>query len=185
MGIEITRAYALVLIPVMLLIFYLISKKLNGVVRKDKLVLISRILILILIILGVSDITINLKGKNIETIFLLDVSESMSEFKDEGLKFIDNSLKEQPNHNKCGVILFGDNASVDKYMDASKNYEEFKSSPITIATNIEEAINSSFSLFDKRSSKRLILILLRYNPIFKQKLSLHYFQEEIKKVNKR
>ena len=136
MGIEITRAYALVLIPVMLLIFYLISKKLNGVVRKDKLVLISRILILILIILGVSDITINLKGKNIETIFLLDVSESMSEFKDEGLKFIDNSLKEQPNHNKCGVILFGDNASVDKYMDASKNYEEFKSSPITIATNI-------------------------------------------------
>lgn len=158
MGIEITRAYALVLIPVMLLIFYLISKKLNGVVRKDKLVLISRILILILIILGVSDITINLKGKNIETIFLLDVSESMSEFKDEGLKFIDNSLKEQPNHNKCGVILFGDNASVDKYMDASKNYEEFKSSPITIATNIEEAINSSFSLFDKRSSKRLILI---------------------------
>ena len=69
MGIEITRAYALVLIPVMLLIFYLISKKLNGVVRKDKLVLISRILILILIILGVSDITINLKGKNIETIF--------------------------------------------------------------------------------------------------------------------
>ena len=80
MGIEITRAYALVLIPVMLLIFYLISKKLNGVVRKDKLVLISRILILILIILGVSDITINLKGKNIETIFLLDVSESMSEF---------------------------------------------------------------------------------------------------------
>ena len=61
MGIEITRAYALVLIPVMLLIFYLISKKLNGVVRKDKLVLISRILILILIILGVSDITINLE----------------------------------------------------------------------------------------------------------------------------
>lgn len=158
MGIEITRTYALLLIPVILLIFYLISKNLNGVVRKDKLVLISRILILILIILGIADININLKGKNIETIFLLDVSDSMSGFSDEGLKFIDNSLKEQPNHNKCGVILFGDNSSVDKYMDASKSYEEFKSSPITIATNIEEAINSSFSLFDKRASKRLVLI---------------------------
>lgn len=158
MGIEITRAYALLLIPVILLIFYLISKNLNGVVRKDKLVLISRILILILIILGIADININLKGKNIETIFLLDVSDSMSGFSNEGLKFIDNSLKEQPNHNKCGVILFGDNSSVDKYMDASKSYEEFKSSPITIATNIEEAINSSFSLFDKRASKRLVLI---------------------------
>lgn len=158
MGIEITRAYALLLIPVILLIFYLISKNLNGVVRKDKLVLISRILMLILIILGIADININLKGKNIETIFLLDVSDSMSGFSNEGLKFIDNSLKEQPNHNKCGVILFGDNSSVDKYMDASKSYEEFKSSPITIATNIEEAINSSFSLFDKRASKRLVLI---------------------------
>ena len=158
MGIEITRAYALLLIPVILLIVYLISKNLKGIVRKDKLVLVSRILILILIILGIADITINLKGKNIETIFLLDVSDSMGGFKDEGLKFIDNSLKEQPNHNKCGVILFGDNASVDKYMDASKNYEKVKSSPITIATNIEEAINSSFSLFDKRSSKRIVLI---------------------------
>lgn len=158
MGIEITRAYALLLIPVILLIFYFILNRLKGIVRKDKLVLLSRILILILIILGISNITLNLKGKNIETIFLLDVSDSMGEFKHEGLKFINNSLKEQPNHNKCGVILFGDNASVDKYMDASKNYKEFKTSPITITTNIEEAINSSFSLFDKRSSKRIVLI---------------------------
>ncbi|MBE6071209.1 MAG: VWA domain-containing protein [Clostridium butyricum] len=158
MGIEITRVYALLLIPIVVLIFYLISKKLKDVIRRDKFVLISRILILILIIAGISDITINLRGKNVETVFLLDVSDSMSEFKDEGLKFIDNSLKEQPNHNKCGVILFGNNASVDKSMDNNKEYREIKSLPISIATNIEEAINTSFSLFNKGSSKRIVLI---------------------------
>lgn len=158
MGVEITRAYALLLILIVAFAFYIISKKLKGIARRDKFVLINRILILILIIVGISDITINFRGKNIETVFLLDVSDSMSNFKYEGLKFIDNSLKEKPNHNKCGVILFGDNASVDKFMDNNKEYSEIKSSPISISTNIEEAINTSFSLFNKGSSKRIVLI---------------------------
>lgn len=91
MGIEITRAYALLLIPIILLFMYLTLKKLKGVVRKDKLILISRIIILMFIVIGISDITLNLKGENIATVFLLDVSDSMSGFKNEGIKFIDNA----------------------------------------------------------------------------------------------
>jgi len=158
MGIEITRAYALILIPVILLFMYLTLKKLKAIVRKDKLILISRIIILILIVIGISDITINLKGENISTVFLLDVSDSMSDFKSEGIKFIDNSLKEMPKNNKAGVVVFGDNASIDKFMDDSKEYKQIKSGPIVNSTNIEEAVNSSLSLFDKGAAKRIVLI---------------------------
>jgi uncharacterized membrane protein len=158
MGIEITRAYALILIPVILLFMYLTLKKLKGIVRKDKFILISRIIILILIVIGISDITINLKGENISTVFLLDVSDSMSDFKSEGIKFIDNSLKEMPKNNKAGVVVFGDNASIDKFMDDSKEYKQIKSGPVVNSTNIEEAVNSSLSLFDKGAAKRIVLI---------------------------
>lgn len=158
MGIEITRAYALILIPVILLFMYLTLKRLKGIVRKDKLILISRIIILILIVIGISDITINLKGQNISTVFLLDVSDSMSDFKSEGTKFIDNALKEMPKNNKAGVVVFGDNASIDKFMDDSKEYKQIKSGPVVNSTNIEEAVNSSLSLFDKGAAKRIVLI---------------------------
>ena len=71
MGIEITRAYALILIPIILLFMYLTLKKLKGVVRKDKLILISRIIILMLIVIGISDITIKFKRrKYIYSIFI-------------------------------------------------------------------------------------------------------------------
>ena len=177
MGIEITRIYALLLIPVVLIFMYLTLKKLKGIVRKDKLVFISRILILMLIVIGICDITINLKGKNICTVFVLDVSDSMSNFKSEGIKFIDNAIKEIPKNNKAGVIVFGDNAAVDKFMDKSKEYKEIKSAPTINSTNIEDAINSSLGLFDKGSAKRIVLItdgeenkgdLLKSIPVIKK-----------------
>lgn len=157
-GIEIGRAYGLILVPLILLFMYFVLKKLKGIVRKNKLVLISRIILLILIVIGISDITINLKGENISTVFLLDVSDSMSDFKSEGVKFIDNALKEMPKNNKAGVVVFGDNASVDKFMDDNKEYKQIKSAPIINSTNIEKAINSSLSLFDKGAAKRIVLI---------------------------
>lgn len=158
MDIEITRIYALLLIPIILVFMYLTLKKLKGIVRKDKLVLISRIIILMLLVVGISDITLNLKGRNTCTVFLLDVSDSMSNFRGEGIKFIDNALKEIPKNNKAGVIVFGDNASVDKFMDNSKEYKEIKAAPIVNSTNIEDAVNSSIGLFDKGSAKRIVLI---------------------------
>lgn len=176
-GIEIGRAYGLILIPLILTFMYLILKKLKRIVRKDKLVLVSRIILLILIVIGISDITINLKGENISTVFLLDVSDSMSEFKGEGVKFIDNALKEMPKNNKAGVVVFGDNTSVDKFMDDNKEYKQIKSAPIVNSTNIEEAVNSSLSLFDKGAAKRIVLItdgeenqgdLLKNIPIIKK-----------------
>lgn len=158
MDVEITRSYALLLIPIILLFMYLILKRLKRIVRKDKLILISRIIILILLVIGISDITLNLKGENVSTVFLLDVSDSMSGFKNEGIKFIDNALKEIPKNNQAGVVVFGDNASIDKFMGVSKEYKQIKSAPNVNATDIEEAINSSLSLFDKGAAKRIVLI---------------------------
>ncbi len=158
MDIEVSRAYAFILIPIILVFMYIVLKKFKNLKRKNLVNLISRILVIIFIVCAMADITLSIKGKNISTIFILDVSDSMSTFKEKGIEFIDKALEEMPKNNKAGVVVFGDNASVDKVMDNKKEYSGIKSAPLKSATNIEEAINTSFSLFDKNASKRIVLI---------------------------
>lgn len=158
MGIEITRIYALILIPIILISLYFVLKKFNNLRRNNKVVLVNRIIIMILIIVGIADITLSIKGKNISTVFLLDISDSMSAFTENGIEFINEALEDIPKNNKAGVVVFGDNSSIDKIMDNKDEYRGIKSAPLVSATNIEEAINTSFSLFEKNSSKRIVLI---------------------------
>jgi len=158
MDIEVSRAYAFILIPIILVFMYIVLKKFKNLKRKNLVNLISRILIIIFIVCGMADITLSIKGRNISTIFILDVSDSMSLFKEKGIDFIDKALEEMPKNNKAGVVVFGDNATIDKVMDNKKEYNGIKSAPLVSATNIEEAINTSFSLFDKNASKRIVLI---------------------------
>lgn len=158
MDIEVSRAYAFILIPIILVFMYIVLKKFKNLKRKNLVNLISRILVIIFIVCAMADITLSIKGKNISTIFILDVSDSMSTFEEKGIEFIDKALEEMPKNNKAGVVVFGDNASIDKVMDNKKEYSGIKSDPLKSATNIEEAINTSFSLFDKNTSKRIVLI---------------------------
>ncbi len=158
MDIEVSRAYAFILIPIILVFMYIVLKKFKNLKRKNLVNLISRILVIIFIVCAMADITLSIKGKNISTIFILDVSDSMSTFEEKGIEFIDKALEEMPKNNKAGVVVFGDNASIDKVMDNKKEYSGIKSAPLKSATNIEEAINTSFSLFDKNASKRIVLI---------------------------
>ena len=120
MDIEVSRAYAFILIPIILVFMYIVLKKFKNLKRKNLVNLISRILIIIFIVCGIADITLSIKGRNISTIFILDVSDSMSLFKEKGIDFIDKALEEMPKNNKAGVVVFGDNATIDKVMDNKK-----------------------------------------------------------------
>lgn len=158
MSIEVGRIYGFILIPLVIGFLYFTSKKMKESKVQDKFPLISRILIFILLIGAFSDITLTFSGKNVATIFLLDVSDSAKNFKEEGISFINNSLKNMPKKNKAGIIVFGENAEIDKFIDRNKEYSSIKSMPIVNSTNIQEAIQSAVSLFPNGASKRIVLI---------------------------
>lgn len=158
MSIEIGRKLCLILIPLAMAFIYFTVKKYNSRSRNDKVTLISRIIIILLLLISFGDVTVSIRGKNVSTLFLLDVSQSMGDFGKEGLKFINNSLEEMPSNNKAGVIVFGDNSKIDKVINSSKNYDSIKGEPIKTATNIQEAIETGIGLFSKGSSKRIVLI---------------------------
>ena len=158
MKLDIGNLYFLILIPILIFFIYYSVKKFRSNSKNDTLILISRIIIFTLLLLSFANITVSIKGKNISTVFLLDVSESISSFKNNGESFINNALEIMPKGNKAGVILFGDNAKVDKIIDNKSSYKSLNSSPVSTATNIQSAVETAITLFEDGASKRIVLI---------------------------
>ena len=158
MKLDIGNLYFLILVPILIFFIYYSVKKFRSSSKNDTLILISRIVIFTLLLLSFANITISIKGKNISTVFLLDVSESISSFKDSGESFINNALEIMPKGNKAGVILFGDNAKVDKIIDNKASSKSLNSSPVSTATNIQSAVETAITLFEDGTSKRIVLI---------------------------
>lgn len=158
MKLNIGNLYFIILIPILIFFIYYSIKKFKIGNKNDILILISRIIIFTLLVLSFANITISIRGKNISTVFLLDVSESISSFKGSGEDFINSALEIMPKGNKAGVILFGDNAKVDKIIDNKSFYKPLNSSPVSTATNIQSAVETAITLFEDGTSKRIVLI---------------------------
>ncbi|WP_411168754.1 VWA domain-containing protein [Clostridium sp. MB05] len=158
MKIEIGNLYFLILIPIIFAFMYYSFKKYKPWSKNEVAIFISRILIFTLLILAFGNITINLKGRNISTVFLLDVSESASDFEESGKDFISTAIESMPKGNKAGVVLFGDNSKVDKVLNKKKEYKSIDDKPIRTATNIQEAVESALALFERGGSKRIVLL---------------------------
>lgn len=158
MKIEIGNLYFLILVPILFAFMYYTFKKYKPWNKNELVIFISRTIIFTLLILALGNITVNLKGRNISTVFLLDVSESVGDFEESGKDFISTALEKMPRGNKAGVVLFGDNSKVDKVLNRKKEYKSINENPIVTVTNIQEAVESALSLFERGGSKRIVLI---------------------------
>ena len=158
MKIEIGNLYFLILIPVIFAFMYYSYKKYKPWSKNEIFIFISRIVIFTLLILAFGNITINLKGRNISTVFLLDVSDSIGDFEESGKDFINTAIENIPSGNKAAVVLFGDDSKIDKVLNKKKTYKTLNENPVTTATNIQEAVESALSLFERGGSKRIVLI---------------------------
>ncbi|MCR1951628.1 VWA domain-containing protein [Clostridium sp. DSM 100503] len=158
MKIEIGNLYFLILIPIIFAFMYYSFKKYKPWSKNEIAIFISRIVIFTLLIFAFGNITINLKGRNISTVFLLDVSESTSDFEESGKDFISTAIESMPKGNKAGVVLFGDDSKIDKVLNKKKEYKSIDEKPVVTATNIQEAVESALGLFERGGSKRIVLI---------------------------
>ncbi|MBR1597510.1 MAG: VWA domain-containing protein [Lachnospiraceae bacterium] len=125
---------------------------------KKKQFLVVRAVLLAAIVLAISGVSITKRQRRIETIFLVDVSDSMSG----NLAAVENYLKESmslmPQKNQAGVVLFGKNTAVEQFVSDSKTFYGITASPVTTATNIESGVTSACSMFHDGVTKRLVLI---------------------------
>lgn len=159
MNLEFTRPYVLIFIPIViaLLIWSARKMRITDKVKRIKYTT-FRCMVLTLLLLALSGMQIKWSSKEVTTIFVVDCSDSVAAYESEAEQFIKDALKKMPNNNKAGVISFGKNAVVEKFVSDSKNFSGFEGTPIKTATDLETALTSAMTLFDDKSGKRIVLI---------------------------
>lgn len=158
MNFEIEKVYLLFLIPIILMVMYLISKKIKLKDKGISFININRFIIITILILAMCNISISVKTKDSSTIFLLDLSHSMSNYKGEIKEFVKSAIEASPSNNKIGIVTFGENQEIEQFLTYSKSFNDIQTSPIGNTTNIEEAIKFSLSMFKDSDYKRVVLI---------------------------
>lgn len=117
-----------------------------------------RLLVLAVIILAMAGVSVSTKQKKTETIFLIDVSDSMAGNREE----IENGLKrivaDMPPKNLLGIVAFGKDTAVEQFLTDQRVFSHFTVNPVTTATNIESALINAGAMFDEGVAKRLVLV---------------------------
>ena len=147
-----------ILLPVILFCI-LFGRKLRMHHRPAKIRrILLRVMVMVFLILGVAGVTITMHQKKSATIFLVDVSESMMSQKEKVEEMLGDAMGNQPEDELTGIVAFGYDSSVEKFVSQKNTFSELQTTPVKTATNMEQAIAAALSLYPEGYGKRLVLI---------------------------
>lgn len=151
------RNLLLILVLLLLVIEWIVYiRQVNT--SKKKQFLFVRMVLMLVIICAMAGLSFTKKQIKNETIFLVDVSDSMSGNVQDIENYLKRTIADMPEHNKAGVVVFGKDTIVDQFVSEQKVFSTFGVTPVTTATNIEKAVQNACSMFNDDVSKQLILI---------------------------
>ncbi len=127
-------------------------------IRRRRTIQVLQGSVVLLLLLAIWNPSVNMGNKDTTTIFLVDVSDSVSGQKQEIEQFVKDALKEMPTDNKAGVIAFGADSRVEQFVSEKNLFMGLETVPVTTATNLEQAVQGALALFPEEEGKRLVLI---------------------------
>lgn len=111
------------------------------------------------LILAIAGIEIVQAVQGLTTIFVVDASDSVAPTQRErATQYIEQSLAHMPDHDQAAVIMFGENALVERAPSPLAQLGRLSSIPVASRTNIEEALQLALALFPADSQKRIVLL---------------------------
>lgn len=118
-----------------------------------------RTLALVGLVLAIAGAQLVWPVRNVTTIFLVDVSDSVAPAQRErALTFVEDALRQMPPGDQAGVVVFGENALVERIPDSLASVGRLTSAPVTTRTNIEDAVQLGLVLLPADTQKRLVLL---------------------------
>jgi len=155
--------YLLLLLPIVYLLarFGVRSATTRVVLRRRnrRISLALRLSIVTLLVMTISDIQLVTQSDKLATVFLLDASDSVGAGgKRQGVQFIRDATNKMKDNQEMGVVVFGQDALIEKLVGKDKTFENPTSSPGTNYTNLAEAIRLGSSMLPSDSQRRLVLI---------------------------
>ena len=159
MSISFQHPWILILIPVVIaaLIFSMKFMYSRNMASKISRILV-RSIVASMLILALSGITFKIVGKDVTTIFLVDVSDSVRERKDEVNTYLHDAIKTKGKHDYVGVIAFGGDTRVEQFISKDISFSGLLTEVDTQATNLEDAVNMALAQMPEDSAKRIVLI---------------------------
>jgi Mg-chelatase subunit ChlD len=127
--------------------------------RRDALSLTVRLLIVTLLVLSVAGIQITRAADRLAVVFLVDVSDSMdSTAQAAALDYVREAMAVSRPEDETAVILFGGNALVERPMLVGTELGPIGSTPVTLNTDLAEAIRLGTALFPADTAKRMVIL---------------------------
>jgi hypothetical protein len=111
------------------------------------------------IILALAGIQLRLRADVLTAVFLLDVSDSVPIAEQErGENIIRQAIETMPQGDRAAVVVFGQDALVERLATENGNLPGFASVPVTFRTDIGSAVQLGLALFPDEGAKRMVLL---------------------------
>ncbi|MBM7845098.1 VWA domain-containing protein [Herpetosiphon giganteus] len=121
--------------------------------------LLLRSLLLITLIGSLAGAQIISPVKQLTTIFLIDTSDSITpNQRSQQDQFIADALQTMPKDDQAAIIVFGQNALIERLPSEVRTLSRIQSVPIAARTDLEQAMTLSFALFPADTQKRVVLL---------------------------
>ncbi len=121
--------------------------------------LILRSVIVAALVLALAGAQLVRPVSELTTVFLIDASDSVSPAQRErALRYVDEALSAMPPSDKAAVVVFGENALVERAPSDAPSLGRINSAPVTTRTNIQDAVQLGLALLPAETQKRLVLI---------------------------
>ena len=159
MSISFENPWYLLLIPVVAL-FLVITQRFMFTREKGSKVgqIVIRAILFLILILALSGFSLKFTGKSTTTIYLLDVSDSVRDSRQDIINFVNESVKDKKKNDNVGVIAFGEDTRVEQFVSENLAFSKFQTDVNTGATNLEDAVKIALSQLPDDSAGRIVLI---------------------------
>ena len=158
-GITFDNWWALALIPVFIAFIVIVSKNLyfNSVFRK-RITIMLRIMLILCLSIALASPNIKTTLNRTCTIFIADVTDSLSQNSGNLESFIQETLNYATKKDITGIISFARDAVVVKMPDPNNKFSPLNTMVKTDGSNIENALTLAHSIMPKNTAKRLVLL---------------------------
>ena len=147
----------LAFIPIIVWLFWRSTTHLMPFRRS--LVLTLRVLMIALVVLSLSGLSVENTTEQVNVMFALDTSDSVGEEgREAALSFVQRAMKQMKKGDQAGLIVFGQDASVELALQPDATVAQIASTVSERATDIAQAIEVALAQFPAAGKKRLVLL---------------------------
>lgn len=118
-----------------------------------------RVFLLLCLILALAAVQLKSRSDLLTTVFVLDASDSLlPEVQERALDFIRSALLEMGSNDQAAIVVFGEDALVERLTSQEKFLADLASIPISSGTNIYAALQLAQALFPDEGARRIVLL---------------------------